>query len=52
MMQLIYLILLLLGAAFFIVAAVNKTVKGWNPVALGLLCWILVSLLQTMSRVS
>ena len=52
MMQVIYLILLLLGAAFFTLAAFNGTVKGRNPIALGLLCWIIVSILQTLGKVS
>lgn len=45
-MNTLYLILLLLAAILFAVAASGKVVTKYNLIALGLLCWVLVPLIQ------
>lgn len=47
-MNVIYLILLLLATVCFLAAASNRVTSRVNLVALGLLCWVAVPLLQTI----
>lgn len=46
-MNLLYFVLLLLGAVCFAAAALSFTMQRINLVALGLLFWVLVPLIQT-----
>ena len=47
-MNTLYLILLLLGAVCFAIAAFDVAVRRVNLLALGLLFWIAVPLIQTI----
>lgn len=49
-MTVIYLILYLLAAVFFILAAFGVPVRRLNLIALGLFCWVLVPLLSTITK--
>ena len=42
------LVLLLLGAIFFVLAMVPRTAGAFNWVAAGLFCWILTALLPAL----
>jgi hypothetical protein len=48
-MDAITLVLLILGAIFFILAMVPKTTGAFNWVAAGLFCWILTVLLPALN---
>jgi hypothetical protein len=47
-MNVIYLILLILGAVFFALSARDVVVRKTNLLSLGLLCWICVPLIKTI----
>lgn len=46
----LYLVLYVLAAVFFAMAASNRNVGSLNGVALGLLCWVSVSVVQTLVK--
>lgn len=48
-MTVLYLLLLLLGAVCFAMAMVGASVRNFNLVAAGLLFWVMVPLLQTVT---
>lgn len=47
-MTTLYLILLLLSTVFFALSAFGVVVSKVNLMALGLFCWVLVPLIQTI----
>lgn len=49
-MNTLYFILLLLGAVSFALAAFSVVFRKINLMALGLLFWVLVPLIQTLKR--
>ena len=49
-MTVLYLILLIAAGILFLLAAFSVDVRRLNLVALGLFCWVLVPLLQTMKQ--
>lgn len=51
-MTALYLILFLLAAVFFVLSAFNVSARNLNLTALGLFCWVLVPLLQTLQKLS
>lgn len=50
-MNILYLILLLGGALCFAAEASGRVTSRFNLLALGLLLWVLVPLIQTIDRV-
>lgn len=50
-MTTLYLLLLLLAAVFFALSAFGVSAQKVNLLALGLFCWVLVPLLQTLQKV-
>jgi len=49
-MTVLYLILLIAAALLFVLAAFSVDVRRLNLVALGLFCWVLVPLIQTVDK--
>lgn len=47
-MTVLYLILLIVAAVLFVLAALSVDVRRLNLVALGLFFWVLVPILQTL----
>lgn len=47
-MNAFYMLLLLLAAVFFALSALNVVAHRINFLALGLFCWVLVPLIQTL----
>lgn len=50
-MNIIYLLLLIAGLVLFLLGAAGRPGR-WDWIALGLACWILVEVLQTLLRVA
>lgn len=49
-MTVLYLLLLVLAAVLFVLHAVGVDTPKVNLLALGLFCWVLVPLIQTVDR--
>lgn len=50
-MTVVYLLLLVVAAVLFALAASNRISSRVNLVAAGLFCWVLVAVLQMVQRV-
>lgn len=50
-MEVLFLLLLILGALCFLVAALGHTLRNLNLIALGLFFWILVPVIEALEAV-